>query len=175
MGMIANAIEVRLKSKSRAVLEARLRAATTEQRMLLRIKIVLEAAEGTSTREIARELDTTPTTVSLWRGRYARDGIEGLDDLPRSGTPAIYDATTDQRIRKVLDKPPPKGFARWTGPLIAEALGDVVLEARVFDTTCNMSGAPCASRKSISAAARAGARATTLSLRARPPMWSAST
>ena len=74
MGMIANAIEVRLKSKSRAVLEARLRAATTEQRMLLRIKIVLEAAEGTSTREIARELDTTPTTVSLWRGRYARDG-----------------------------------------------------------------------------------------------------
>ena len=40
-------------------------------------------------------------------------------------TPAIYDATTDQRIRKVLDKPPPKGFARWTGPLIAEALGDV--------------------------------------------------
>ena len=123
--MIADAIEVRLKPKSRAVLEARLRAATTEQRMLLRIKIVLEAAEGTSTREIARELDTTPTTVSLWRGRYARDGIDGLADLPRSGPPAIYDATTDQRIRKVLDKPPPKGFARWTGPLIAEALGDV--------------------------------------------------
>ena len=83
--MIADAIKVRLRPKDRAVLEARLRAATTEQRILLRIKIVLEAAEGTSTREIARELDTTPTTVSLWRGRYARDGVEGLDDLPRSG------------------------------------------------------------------------------------------
>ena len=82
--MIPDAIQVRLKPKERAALEARLRAATTEQRLLLRIKIVLEAAEGTSTREIARELDTTPTTVSLWRGRFAREGLAGLDDLPRS-------------------------------------------------------------------------------------------
>ena len=63
--MIPDAIEVRLKPKERAVLESRLRAATTEQRQLLRIRIVLEAADGSGTREIARELDTTPTTVSL--------------------------------------------------------------------------------------------------------------
>ena len=25
----------------------------------------------------------------------------------------------------MLGKPPPEGFARWTGPLLAEALGDV--------------------------------------------------
>jgi transposase len=123
--MIPDAIEVRLKPKERAVLEARLRAATTEQRQLLRIRIVLEAAEGSSTREIARELDTTPTTVSLWRGRFARQRLDGLEDLPRSGAPPIYGAATDQRIRAVLDQPPPKGFARWSGPLIAEALGDV--------------------------------------------------
>ena len=86
---------------------------------------MLEAAEGTATREIARELDTTPTTVSLWRGRFAREGLDGLEDLPRSGAPPIYDAVTDKRIRAVLDKPPPAGFARWNGPLIAEALGDV--------------------------------------------------
>src|SRR5258705_13980637 len=66
--MIPDAIEVRLKPKERAVWESRLRAATTEQRQLLRIRIVLEAADGSGTREIARELDTTPTTVSLWRG-----------------------------------------------------------------------------------------------------------
>jgi transposase len=94
------AIEVRLKPKERAVLEARLRAATTEQRQLLRIRIVLEAVDGHATREIARELDTTPTTVSLWRGRYARHGLDGLDDLPRSGTPA----TTERR--------PTSAFAR---------------------------------------------------------------
>jgi transposase len=123
--MIPDAIEVRLTRKERAVLEARLRAATTEQRQLLRIRIVLEAAHGIGTREIARDLDTTPTTVSLWRGRYAREGLDGLNDLPRSGAPPIYSEATDQRIRAVLDQPPPKGFARWNGPLIAEALGDV--------------------------------------------------
>src|SRR6516225_3610397 len=123
--MIPDAIEVRLTRKERAVLEARLRAATTEQRQLLRIRIVLEAAHGMGTREIARELDSTPTTVSLWRGRYAREGLDGLNDLPRSGAPPIYSEATDQRIRAVLDQPPPKGFARWNGPLIAEALGDV--------------------------------------------------
>jgi transposase len=123
--MVSDAIEVRLEPKERAELEARLRAATTEQRQLLRIRIVLEAAEGTATREIAREFDTTPTTVSLWRGRFAREGLAGLEDLPRSGAPPIYNEVTDQRIRAVLDGSPPAGFARWNGPLIAEALGDV--------------------------------------------------
>jgi hypothetical protein len=32
---------------------------------------------------------------------------------------------TDRRILRLLDKPPPEGFARWTGPLLAAALGDV--------------------------------------------------
>ncbi len=123
--MIRDAIEIRLTPKERGELELLLRAKTTEQRLLLRIKIVLEAAEGTSTREIARELDTTPYTVSLWRGRYAKARLAGLSDLPRSGTPPKYDETTDGRIRKQLDEPPPHGFARWTGPLIAQALGDV--------------------------------------------------
>jgi transposase len=104
--MIPDAIEVRLSRKARAVLEARLRAATTEQRQLLRIKIVLEAADGFGKREIARELETTPTTVSLWRGRYARERLDELEDLPRSGAPAIYSATTDERIRAVLSARP---------------------------------------------------------------------
>ena len=123
--MILNAIEVRLKPKQRNELEARLRAGTTEQRDILRLKIVMHAADGTSTREIARILETTPTTVSLWRGRFAREGFDGLVDLPRSGTPPIYGPATDKRIREILDRPPPKGFARWSGPLIAKALGDV--------------------------------------------------
>ena len=123
--MIPDAIEVHLTRKERVELEARLRAGTTEQRQLLRIRIVLEAAEGWGTRDIARELDTTPTTVSLWRGRFARERLAGLEDLPRSGAPRIYDVETDRRIRAILDQPPPRGFARWNGPLIAEALDDV--------------------------------------------------
>jgi transposase len=123
--MIPEAAEVRLSPEDRAVLEARLRAPTTEQRDVLRARIILLAADGRSTRSIARTVGTMPRTVSLWRGRFARDGLAGLTDKPRPGPRPKYGAESGRRILAVLDKPPPAGFARWTGPLIAAELGDV--------------------------------------------------
>jgi transposase len=123
--MILKAAEVRLKPKARSVLEARVRAPTTEQRAVLRAQIVLLAAKGCSTRSIAREVGTMPRTVSQWRGRFAREGLAGLDDKPRPGPAPKYTAETSRRILAVLERPPPAGFARWTGPLIASELGDV--------------------------------------------------
>jgi transposase len=63
--------------------------------------------------------------VSQWRGRYAREGLVGLSDKPRPGPRPKYGEETAKRILAVLDRPPPAGFARWTGGLIAAALGDV--------------------------------------------------
>ena len=37
----------------------------------------------------------------------------------------IYTKATGKRILVLLDKPAPTGFARWSGPLLAAALGDV--------------------------------------------------
>src|SRR6202162_6299763 len=123
--MILKAVKVRLKPKARAVLEARVRAPTMEQRAVLRAQIVLLAAEGRSTRSIAREVGTMPRTFSQWRGRFAREGLAGLDDKPRPGPVPKYKAEAGRRILAVLERPPPAGFARWTGPLIATELGDV--------------------------------------------------
>lgn len=66
-----------------------------------------------------------PRTVSQWRGRFAREGLAGLDDKPRPGPAPKYTAETGRRILAVLERPPPAGFARWTGPLIATELSDV--------------------------------------------------
>lgn len=107
------------------MLEARVRAPTSEQRDVLRARIVLMAAEGRSTRSIARTVGTMPRTVSLWRGRFAREGLSGLAERPRPGPARKYGAETGRRILAILEGPPPAGFARWTGPLIATALGDV--------------------------------------------------
>src|SRR6516164_6155287 len=123
--MIPDATVIRLSPEDRAVLEGRLRAPTTEQRAVFRAHIVLLAAEGRSTRSIARELGTMPRTVSDWRIRFAEQGLAGLADKPRRGPKPKYDATTGRRILALLDQPPPKGYARWTGRLLAEALGDV--------------------------------------------------
>jgi len=100
--MIPEAREVRLRRGDRKELEARWRSPRTMQRDLKRARIVLLAADGLSTRAIAKEVGVQPRIVSLWRHRYADHGLDGLKD-----------------------KPPPAGFARWTGPLLAKALSDV--------------------------------------------------
>ena len=123
--MIPKAAEVRLTPADRGVLEARARAPTTEQRDVFRARIVLLAGEGRSTRSIARTLETMPRTVSTWRGRFAREGLAGLADKPRPGPAPKYGEETGKRILSVLEREPPAGFARWNGPLIAAALGDV--------------------------------------------------
>ncbi|KGJ64222.1 putative transposase [Bradyrhizobium diazoefficiens SEMIA 5080] len=164
--MIPEAREVHLSRKDRKVLEACCRSPVTLQRDLKRARIVLLAADGRSTRSIAKEVGVQPRIVSLWRHRYADHGLEGLQDKPRPGKQPIYTKTTDKRILKLLDKPPPQGFARWTGPLLAEALGDV---------DCPICLAvPAQATRLTWWLASPGARATTRTLRPKPPMLSAS-
>lgn len=101
------------------------RRSTTEQRMVQRARIVLEAALGKTTKEVAALLQVRPATVSRWRTRFAQHRIAGLSDAPRPGKPAKYDETTERRILAQLDQPPPEGYTTWTGQLVARALGDV--------------------------------------------------
>jgi transposase len=123
--MIREAREVHLSRKERAELEARCRSPRIIQRDLKRARIVLLAFDGASTRSIAKEVGVQPRIVSLWRNRFADQGLDGLQDKPRPGKKPIYTKATDKRILALLDMPAPDGFARWTGPLLAKALGDI--------------------------------------------------
>jgi len=114
-----------LMAEDREVLESWARGAKTEQRLALRGRIILAAAAGKSTRAMARAEGVRPATVSQWCGRFARRGIAGLFDAPRSGAKRRYDDTTRQRILAKLDQPPPAGYASWNGELVAKALGNV--------------------------------------------------
>jgi transposase len=83
------------------------------------------AADGRSTRAIAEEVRVQPRIVSNWRRRFADHGLGGLKDRPRAGKQPIYGTATNRRLLPLLDKPPPQGYARWTGPLLAGALAEV--------------------------------------------------
>ena len=119
------ATPVRLTDDERNSLETWVRRTTTEQRMVQRARIVLEAAAGRTTKEVAALLQVRPATVSRWRTRFAQHRMAGLADAPRTGKPAKYDETTERRILVQLDQPPPDGYTTWNGSLLAQTLGDV--------------------------------------------------
>jgi len=114
-----------LSEAEQETLRSWLRAGTSEQRLVERARIVLAAAEGTGTNEIAREFLTRPARVSKWRTRFAKDRVAGLIDAPRPGARPRYDRASERRILAALDDPPPAGHATWTGTLLAAHLGDV--------------------------------------------------
>ena len=123
--MSRKATIVRLAQEDGETLRQWIRASTTEQRLALRARIVLAAAQGETTTGIARREKVRTATVSRWRQRYAQQGLAGLQDAPRPGPQRRYTEATQQRVLKQLDQPPPPGYARWKGRLLAEALGDV--------------------------------------------------
>jgi hypothetical protein len=74
----------------RAILVKRAGAHTAPHWEVVRARIVLLASEGTSNKEIAERLDTTPQTVCKWRKRFYEEGLGGLEDRPRSGRPPTF-------------------------------------------------------------------------------------
>ena len=123
--MARAATPITLTEDEQAELEKLVRTTTMEHRTVQRARMVLAAAAGKATKEIAAQLHVRPATVSTWRTRFARQRLAGLADAPRSGKPRTYDAGTERRILAQLDQPPLEGYTTWTGGLVAKALGDV--------------------------------------------------
>jgi transposase len=93
--------------------------------MVLRAQLILAAAAGGTTGAVAQRFRLRAATVSQWRRRFAAQRLVGLQDRPRSGRKRRYGEEVEKRILALLDQPPPSGYATWSGPLIARALGTV--------------------------------------------------
>ena len=76
--------------EERAVLHKRARSHTGAYWEVVSARIVLLASEEISNKEIASRLDTSPQVVWKWRKRFHQEGLEGLEDRPRSGRPPSF-------------------------------------------------------------------------------------
>ena len=56
-------------------------------REVLHARIILLTSEGLTNKEVAKRLSTCAHTVSYWRRRFGRLGLEGLSEMPRAGAP----------------------------------------------------------------------------------------
>src|SRR3990172_8615153 len=104
---MAQRAEVVLSDEEREVLERWARRPKSSQALAFRCRVVLAAAEGRSSREIAAQLGCNPWTVGRWRGRFAQRGLDGLHDEPRPGKPrSIRDEGIERGIVKTLREQP---------------------------------------------------------------------
>jgi transposase len=112
-----------LTDDERAKLEAWARRPKTAQRLALRSRIVLAAADGRSNTDVAAELRVTMPTVGKWRRRFLEDRLEGLADEPRPGAPrGITDAQVEEVITRTLESKPANA-THWSTRGMAQAAG----------------------------------------------------
>lgn len=78
--------------------ELRKRAAkyTLPYFQVVRAKMVLLAAPGLSSDEIAASLGTRREVVSEWRKRFFEERLAGLEERPRPGRPRRFPPRTDR-------------------------------------------------------------------------------
>jgi len=119
---VAQAISV--SDDDRRVLAKWARGRSTPARRVLRAKIVLLAANGKLNKDIAAELGTGMKTVCLWRNRFAKAGLAGIErDAPRGGRPATKRAEIAAEIVRVTTTETPRAATHWSVRTLAAELG----------------------------------------------------
>ena len=84
---------------------------------------MLGAAGGKSSYVLSDELGLSRPTIQRWLDRYEDDGLEGLEDRPRSGRPRTVTLDVEAEvIRKTLEEKPPEG-THWSSRLLGNIMG----------------------------------------------------
>jgi len=128
------AVPVMLSAGERRALKKRARGAKTAHRDWLRAQIVLAAARGRASARIAADLDVSLDTVRKWRGRFAARGLDGLNDLPRSGRPRRISALERAAVVALACQLPAATgvpLARWSGPELAAEIVKAGIAAQI--------------------------------------------
>ena len=111
-----------MTTEQRATLQRWIRAGTTAQRVVLRSRIVLLAADGLPSKHIAHQLDTSQDTVRLWRRRFAAGGPTTLTrDAPGRGRKRQVAAAREQQVVEATLHTEPPRATHWSLRTMAAA------------------------------------------------------
>ena len=115
---------LKMTDSDRGEIERWVQAHGTPQQVALRGRIVLASAGGSSDSAVARELGINRKTVTLWRERYAAEGIESLWEVApgRGRKPSLG----QEKIAAIVDatlRTKPKGMTQWSCRTMARSQG----------------------------------------------------
>ena len=105
---------IALSEEERLQLNAVAKSRSLPHGLVIRARLVLLAAEGLANMVIAKQLNLSQQSVSLWRQRFLKQGLQGLHDELRPGRPrSIPDERVAALFRKTLATQPKDG-THWT-------------------------------------------------------------
>ena len=86
--------------------------AKVRERILMNIRLL----EGKSLYEIGDEFRCVPSEVHYWKKRFGKEGVEGLNDRPRSGRPRLLSTRKEEMIQHIIERPrvSKEGASSWT-------------------------------------------------------------
>ncbi len=119
--MSLRAVPLSLAVEDRLKLEDLLRSQRTPERLRLQCQILLMGAEGRPNSAIASHLKLTRSTVMKWRRRYREGRFHPLSEGRGRSSALSVEAARLDRLKGLMELPPPLGLPAWTIRALAEA------------------------------------------------------
>lgn len=116
-------VKVELNEEQETTLKMWSASGKTEQRMALRAKVILFAAERLSLKSIEAKTGLNWQSCLKWRKRFLSQGLEGLKDKAGRGRPQTISAEERTKVIALACTTPVDGSTRWSVRKLAEATG----------------------------------------------------
>lgn len=104
---------------------------TIEKRMAFRAQIILDWIDGLTHEQSSEHNNTSQKTINKWRGRFKKDGLEGLKDKQRSGRNSRITEETRKMVVHYACSSPEDGRCRRPQQEVAELAG--ISQSKVSD------------------------------------------
>lgn len=120
---MGKALSIHLTAEEKAKLASTLRSCTAPVRDVRRSRMVLLAAQGKSNQAIAVHLGVHRHSVALWRQRFARQGLQGLEEKPGRGRKRLYAKEAVEAIVDITLSTKPRNATHWSTRTLAQNVG----------------------------------------------------
>ena len=128
---------ITLSEKDLEFLENLLSKGTLKIRKQKRAQALLELNKGKTYQVVSDLVNVSHITLSTWANKYQTEGLNFLDDKPRSGRPLGLSGEDRAKVTALACSDAPEGYARWSLRLLADKL----VELEIVDTiSCKQVG-----------------------------------
>ena len=115
-----NKSHIQLSSTDREYLEALISKGELKAKTYRRALSLLELDRGQTYTAVSKTVKSTIATVSTLAEQYQENGLQVLQDRPRSGRPIKIDGEQRAKITALACSTPPEGYAEWSLRLLAD-------------------------------------------------------